>query len=140
MLLHLAKGSSEILPSRLILKGVEVGTVASNTNNNKAKTGGGRGSQLKSKFFTANIFALSFVWGGMGETRPSVNYAKDWLDQLFPFSGIVWSGKGFHLGCDHYRAFNNQFPGKLKKEGRDFQFGKRARPCKLCDSFLILFQ
>ena len=71
---------------------------------------GGRGSQLKSKFFTANILAQSFVWGGMEEKRLSVNYAKDWLDQLFPFPGIVRSGKGFHLGCDHYGAVNNHFP------------------------------
>ena len=76
----------------------------------------------------------------MEEKRLSVNYAKDWLDQLFPFSGIVWSGKGFHLGCDHYRTFNNQFPGKSKKEGSDVQFGKGTRPSELCDSFLILFQ
>ena len=35
-------------------------------------------------------------------TRPSVNYAKDWLDQSFLFpAGLVWSGKGFHYGCDH---------------------------------------
>ena len=27
------------------------------------------------------------------ETRPSVNYAKDWLDQLFLFPGLVWYGK-----------------------------------------------
>ena len=71
---------------------------------------GGRGSQLKSKFFTANILAQSFVWGGMEEKRLSVNYAKDLLDQLFPFPGIVLSGIGFHLGCDHYGAVNNHFP------------------------------
>ena len=40
-------------------------------------------------------------------TRPSVNYAKDWVDQLFVFLGHVWSGKGFHLGCDHEGAVNN---------------------------------
>ena len=31
------------------------------------------------------------------ETRPSVNYAKDWLDQLFLFPGVE---KGFTFGCD----------------------------------------
>ena len=30
------------------------------------------------------------------ETRPSVNYAKDWLDQLFLFPGLE---KGFTYGC-----------------------------------------
>ena len=31
-------------------------------------------------------------------TRPSVNYAKHWLDQLFLISGLVWSGKCiYHL-------------------------------------------
>ena len=31
------------------------------------------------------------------QTRPSVNYAKDWLDQLFLIPGLVWCGKGYHL-------------------------------------------
>ena len=31
------------------------------------------------------------------KTRPSANYAKDWLDQLFPIPGLVWRGKGYHL-------------------------------------------
>ena len=35
------------------------------------------------------------------ETRPSVIYAKDWPDQLFPFPGLVCLGEGFQLGCDH---------------------------------------
>ena len=43
----------------------------------------------------------------MEEKRLSVNYAKDLLDQLFPFPGIVLSGKGFHLECDHYGAVKN---------------------------------
>ena len=30
-------------------------------------------------------------------TRPSVNYAKDWLDQLFHIPCLIWSGKEFHL-------------------------------------------
>ena len=25
-------------------------------------------------------------------------------------SFLVWSGKGFHFGCDHLRAVNNHFP------------------------------
>ena len=41
--------------------------------------------------------------------RPSVNYAKYWLDQLFPFPGLVWSGKGFHIGCDHYGVAKSIF-------------------------------
>ena len=31
------------------------------------------------------------------QTRPSVNYAKDWLDQLFLFPGL---GKGVTCVCD----------------------------------------
>ena len=34
-------------------------------------------------------------------TRPSVNFAKDWLDHSFPFPGLVWSEKEFYFGCDH---------------------------------------
>ena len=68
---------------------------------------GGRGSQLKSKFFTANILAQSFVWGGMEEKRLSVNYAKDLLDQFFPFPGLEM---GFTYGCDHWGAASNHFP------------------------------
>ena len=41
------------------------------------------------------------------ETRPSVNYAKDWLDQLFLFPGLE---KGFNYGCDHYGPVTNHFP------------------------------
>ena len=39
-------------------------------------------------------------------TRPSVNFAKDWLDQLFHIFGL---GKGTSYGCDHSRAVNNHF-------------------------------
>ena len=46
----------------------------------------------------------------VNKTRPSVNYANNWLDQIFPFPGLVWPGKGFYLGCYHYRAINNHFP------------------------------
>ena len=45
----------------------------------------------------------------MEEKRLSVIYAKDLLDQLFPFPGIVLSGKGFHLGCDHYGQLTTIF-------------------------------
>ena len=47
--------------------------------------------------------ATNPVWPVKGRiilkrTRPSVNYAKDWLDQLFLFPGLVWSTeKGFQL-------------------------------------------
>ena len=41
------------------------------------------------------------------ETRLSVKYAKDWLDQSFLFSGLVWSGKGFHIWMLSRGAFNN---------------------------------
>ena len=36
------------------------------------------------------------------KTRPSVNYAKDWLDHSFLFPGLVWPEKEFHFGCDHW--------------------------------------
>ena len=44
-------------------------------------------------------------------TRPSVNYAKDWLDQLLLIPGLVLSGreKGIAYGSDHYGAINNHF-------------------------------
>jgi hypothetical protein len=35
------------------------------------------------------------------KTRPSVNYAKDWLDHSFLFPGLVWSEKEFYFGYDH---------------------------------------
>ena len=38
---------------------------------------------------------------------PSVNYAKDWLDQLFLIPGLE---KGIIHGCHHYGAVNNHFP------------------------------
>ena len=38
----------------------------------------------------------------LSKRRPSVNYAKDCLDKLFPFPGLVWPEKLFHLGCDHH--------------------------------------
>ena len=37
----------------------------------------------------------------VAETRPSVNYAKDWLDHSILFPGLVWSEKEFHFGSDH---------------------------------------
>ena len=41
------------------------------------------------------------------ETRPSVNYAKDWLDQLL----LIPLEKGIIYGCDHnYGSVNNHFP------------------------------
>ena len=43
--------------------------------------------------------------------RPSVNYAKDWLGQLFLIPGLIpWHEKGIAYGCDHYGTVNNQ-PG-----------------------------
>ena len=30
-------------------------------------------------------------------TRPSVNYAKDWLGRSQLIPRLVWSGKGYHL-------------------------------------------
>ena len=42
-------------------------------------------------------------------TRPSVNYAKDWLDQLFFISGLAWSGKGYHLWMWSVRGSQQPF-------------------------------
>ena len=44
------------------------------------------------------------------QTRPSVNYAKDWLDQLFLIPGLVWSGKGYNLWMWSLWGVNNHFP------------------------------
>ena len=39
--------------------------------------------------------------------RPRVNYAKDWLGQLFRIPGLIpWHDHSY--GCDHYGAVNNQ--------------------------------
>ena len=45
------------------------------------------------------------------KTRPSVNYAKDWLDHIFS-SFLICSGleKGITYECDHYGALKNNFP------------------------------
>ena len=45
------------------------------------------------------------------QTRPSFNYAKDWLDQLLLIPGLVLSGreKGITYGSGHYGAVNNHF-------------------------------
>ena len=43
------------------------------------------------------------------EIRPSVNYAKDWMDYSFVFPCLVWSGKGFHFGCDHQGGSQQTF-------------------------------
>ena len=42
-------------------------------------------------------------------TRPSASYAKDWLDHSLPFPCLVWSGKGFHFGCDHSGGYQQPF-------------------------------
>ena len=43
-------------------------------------------------------------------TRPSVNYAKDWLDQFFLIPGLVWKRVHITCRCDHYMALKNHFP------------------------------
>ena len=43
-------------------------------------------------------------------TRPSVNYAKDWLDQFFPIPGLVLKRVHITCGCDHYMSLKNHFP------------------------------
>ena len=46
------------------------------------------------------------MYTNLSKTKPSVNYAKDWLD---PF--LVWYGqeKGFNYGCDHYETVDSHF-------------------------------
>ena len=46
-------------------------------------------------------FKVSFQVEKKKKTRPSVNYAKDWLDHSFLFPGLVWSEKEFNFGYDH---------------------------------------
>ena len=47
-------------------------------------------------------------------TRPSFNYAKDWLGQFFLIPGLVWSGKEypnqqpFSCVLGHFWRGNNQ--------------------------------
>ena len=53
---------------------------------------GGRYVSSPSAFYILRVYV---------KTRPSVNYAKDWMDHSFVFPCLVWSGKGFHFGCDH---------------------------------------
>ena len=55
------------------------------------------------------------IYSSSNTTRPSVDYAKDGLDQLFPIPGLRWSGKGYHFnGCEQYGAVNNHFPVYLQ--------------------------
>ena len=49
---------------------------------------------------TENIFFMKIV-----RTRPSVNYAKDWLKQFFLMPGLVYT-----CGCYHYGHSRNIFP------------------------------
>ena len=51
-------------------------------------------------FRTENIFFMKIV-----RTRPSVNYAKDWLKQFFLMPGLV-----YNCGCYHYGALKKHFP------------------------------
>ena len=44
----------------------------------------------------------------MQRGRLSVNYAKDWLDQLFLFPGLVWK-TFFYLECGHWGAIQSHF-------------------------------
>ena len=72
-----------------------------------------------------NLFYLSYANAGwswrasaqcpklkrflINKTQCPRTYAKDWLDQLFFFPGLVW--KEVYLGCDHSGIFNiNHFP------------------------------
>ena len=52
------------------------------------------GNARKNAFFSSGT--VPYV-GNLKWTRPSVKYAKDWLDQLFPTPCLIWSGKEFHL-------------------------------------------
>ena len=50
---------------------------------------------------TVDGFLTSRDFANLKSTRPSVNYAKDWLDHSFLFPGLVWSEKEFYFGYDH---------------------------------------
>ena len=54
--------------------------------------------QLQNINLTRNVIKHKMIFV---KTRPSVNYAKDWLDHSFLFPGLVWSEKEFNFGCDH---------------------------------------
>ena len=49
---------------------------------------------------TENIFFMKTV-----RTRPTDNYAKDWLKQFFLMPGLVCT-----CGCYHYGALKKHFP------------------------------
>ena len=53
---------------------------------------------LQKIFLLWNALLKENIWK-IKQTRPSVNYAKDWLDHSFLFPGLVWIG--FYFGCDH---------------------------------------
>ena len=61
---------------------------------------GGRYVSSPSAFYILRVYV---------KTRPSVNYAKDWMDHSFVFPCLVWSGKGFHFGCDHQGGSQQTF-------------------------------
>ena len=46
---------------------------------------------------------LQFYVDNEQDPVPSVDYAKDWLDQSFLFPGLIWSGleEAFTYGFDH---------------------------------------
>ena len=48
-----------------------------------------------------NTILETWLDDSLGKIRPSVNYAKDWLDHSFLSPGLVWSEKEFRFGCDH---------------------------------------
>ena len=51
------------------------------------------------------------------QTRPSVNNAKDWLNQHSSFLVLSCLEKSITQGCDHYGAVNNHFPVYLSVFG-----------------------
>ena len=58
-------------------------------------------SSVNPWFFRESMKPCCWFWANPGGTIPSVNYAKDWLDHLLLFPGLVWSEKEFYFGCDH---------------------------------------
>ena len=54
---------------------------------------------------------MNVLWNKkLNRTRPGVNYAKNWFDQLFLIPILVWFVKGITYSCDDYGAANYNFP------------------------------
>ena len=98
--LNLVKGI--ILPSPLLAENMVEKEAYKKSNHQKHTNHKIKGLFINDVVYNPSLNVSSFGQMKLVETRPSVNYAKDWLDHSFLFfPGLVWSEKEFHFGCDH---------------------------------------